>query len=93
MEDLRLGKVLRREETADEREHARPARVAQREHVERAVERVAAGYPDPGKVPRYYESPCFAQFDRRFVHDYEEREFIGSADRPNTSSFPPDEQL
>lgn len=29
-----------------------------------------APYPDPGKVPRYQDSPCFATYDRRFVHDY-----------------------
>lgn len=31
---------------------------------------LAAAYPDPDKVPRYYESACFDRFDRRFVHDY-----------------------
>ena len=31
---------------------------------------LAASYPDPAKAPRYYDSGCFGQFDRRFVHDY-----------------------
>lgn len=30
----------------------------------------AAAYPDPDKVPRYYDSDCTQTFDRRFVHDY-----------------------
>lgn len=31
---------------------------------------LAAAYPDPARVPRYYDSSCFQSFDRRFVHDY-----------------------
>lgn len=31
---------------------------------------VAGAYPDPDKVPRYYESACYQEHDRRFVHDY-----------------------
>jgi uncharacterized protein len=31
---------------------------------------LAAAYPDPGKAPRYFDSPCFAQNNRRFVHDF-----------------------
>lgn len=30
----------------------------------------AAAYPDPGKVPRYFDSTCFETYDKRFVHDY-----------------------
>lgn len=31
---------------------------------------LAGAYPDPQKVPQYYESPCIAQHDRSFVYDY-----------------------
>ena len=31
---------------------------------------LAAAYPDPDKVPRYYDSDCAQTHDRRFVHDY-----------------------
>lgn len=30
----------------------------------------AAAYPDPQRAPVYYESECFATYDKRFVHDY-----------------------
>lgn len=30
----------------------------------------AAAYPDPQKAPRYFDSPCIAKYDRRFVHDF-----------------------
>jgi uncharacterized protein len=30
----------------------------------------AASYPDPQKAPRYFDSTCIAQHDRRFVYDY-----------------------
>lgn len=30
----------------------------------------ALAYPDPDRVPRYYPSDCFAQFDKRFLHDF-----------------------
>lgn len=29
-----------------------------------------AAYPDPQKVPRYYESKCLTAYDRSFVYDY-----------------------
>ena len=35
-----------------------------------AVPGVAVAYPDPDKVPRYHDSACYQEFDRRFVHDY-----------------------
>ena len=35
-----------------------------------ALPGLAAAYPDPDKVPRYYDSDCTQTHDRRFVHDY-----------------------
>ena len=35
-----------------------------------ALPGLAAAYPDPDDVPRYYDSDCTQTYDRRFVHDY-----------------------
>jgi len=42
----------------------------------------AASYPDPQKAPRYFDSRCIAQYDRRFVYD-----FVGVMDAEHASAI------